>query len=90
MMNRYFERHPERRGTGLERRAAATRHAIGARAYASRGMLGPSLRRLGRSIALDPRAAPVEAALALPAMWGHARLAVARRRRVSRPAGGAR
>lgn len=81
MMEGYFDRHPERRGTALERRAAATRHAISARAYASRGMVRSALRLLGRSLALDPRAAPVEAALALPALWGHLRYTVADRAR---------
>jgi glycosyltransferase involved in cell wall biosynthesis len=79
MMERYFERHPELRGTALERRAAATRHAIAARAYASRGMAGPALRRLARSLSLDPRAAPIEAGLALPGLLGHVRHALAPR-----------
>jgi glycosyltransferase involved in cell wall biosynthesis len=73
MMNRYFERHPDLRGTRLERRAAATRDAIAARAYASRGLRREALRRLGRSMAADPRAAVVEARLALPAAAGHLR-----------------
>ena len=81
MMEGYFERHPELHGTALERRAAATRHAIAARAYASRGQVGPMLRRLGRSIRLDPRAAPVEAGLALPALGGHIRNALSPKRR---------
>jgi Glycosyl transferase family 2 len=79
VMEGYFERHPEQRGTMLERHAAAVRHAIAARTYVVRGMVGASLRRLGRSLALDPRAAACEAALALPALWGHLRHAAALR-----------
>jgi glycosyltransferase involved in cell wall biosynthesis len=70
MMEGYFERHPELRGSRLERTAAAMRHAIAARAYFSRGQIGQTVRRLARSIALDPRAAVAEARLALPAVTG--------------------
>ena len=73
MMHHYFERHPDLRGTRLERRAAATRDAIAARAYASRGLRREALRRLARSMAAAPRAALVEAGLALPAAAGHLR-----------------
>jgi hypothetical protein len=78
MMEGYFARHPEQRGTPLERRAAATRHAIAARAYASRGLTRPAIGRIRQSLAMDPRAAVAEAALALPALWGHLRHARAR------------
>ncbi len=67
----YLERHPERRGTGFERRAVASRHAVAARARAMRGMARPALRRLGKSLALDPREAAIEAWAALPALRGH-------------------
>ena len=67
----YLERHPDRRGTAFERRASASRHAVAARARAMRGMAGPALRRLGRSLALDPREAAIEARAALPALRGH-------------------
>jgi glycosyltransferase involved in cell wall biosynthesis len=73
MMEAYFERHPELRSTGLERHAAAARHAIAARGYATRGMLGAAFRRTTRSLALDPRATAIEAWLALPALAGHFR-----------------
>ena len=79
MMERYFERHPEQRGTGLERRAAAARHAIAARAYATRGQPVRSLAGLLRSLWLDPRGAVVEGVLATPALVGHLRHTVARR-----------
>jgi glycosyltransferase involved in cell wall biosynthesis len=75
----YLERHPERRNTSFERRAAASRHAVAARARATRGMPGPALRRLGKSLALDPREPALEAWAALPALRGHARHALARR-----------
>jgi glycosyltransferase involved in cell wall biosynthesis len=68
----YLERHPDQRGTAFERRAQASRHAVAARARALRGMPGPALRRLGRSLALDPREAAIEAWAALPALRGHA------------------
>ena len=67
----YLERHPERRGTSFERRATASRHAVAARARATRGMAAPALRRLGQSLALDPREAAIEAWAALPALRGH-------------------
>jgi glycosyltransferase involved in cell wall biosynthesis len=67
----YLERHPERRGSVFERRAVASRHAVAARARAMRGMAGPALRRLGQSLALDPREAAIEAGAALPALRGH-------------------
>jgi glycosyltransferase involved in cell wall biosynthesis len=67
----YLERHPERRGTAFERRAVASRHAVAARARAMRGMAKPALRRLGQSVALDPREAAIEAWAALPALRGH-------------------
>ena len=74
----YLERHPER-NTSFERRATASRHAVAARARATRGMAGPALRRLGKSLALDPREPALEAWAALPALRGHARHALARR-----------
>jgi glycosyltransferase involved in cell wall biosynthesis len=79
MMERYVERHPDQRGASIERRAAAARHAVSARAYASRGLLAPSLQRLFRSVRLDPRAAAAEATAALPAAWGHLRHALSPR-----------
>jgi glycosyltransferase involved in cell wall biosynthesis len=67
----YLERHPDRRGTAFERRAVASRHAVAARARAMRGMAKPAMRRLGQSLALDPREAAIEAWAALPALRGH-------------------
>ena len=67
----YLERHPELRGTAFERRAHASRHAVASRARATRGLAGPALRRLLKSVVLDPREAPIEAWAALPALGGH-------------------
>jgi O-antigen biosynthesis protein len=75
----YLERHPERRGTSLERRATASRHAVAARARATRRIVAPALARLARSLALDPRETALEAWAALPALRGHAGRALARR-----------
>ena len=68
----YVERHPALRGTPFERRAHASRHAVAARARATRGLARRALRRLLRSLVLDPREAPIEAWAALPALAGHA------------------
>lgn len=73
VLRRYFERHPERRGGPLERRAEAGMHALEARVRLTHGMPRAALRRLVASLALDPSAAPVEAAHAAPALVGHAR-----------------
>ena len=81
----YLERHPERRGTAFERRAVASRHAVAARARAMRGMAKPALRRLGQSLAADPREAAIEAWAALPALRGH--VATAAGIRARRPTG---
>ena len=76
----YLDRHPELRGTAFERRAIASRHAVAARARATRGMPGPALKRLAQSLVADPREAALEARAALPALRGHAARAVRRRR----------
>lgn len=70
VIERYLERHPDQRGTAFERRARASRHAVAARARATRGMAGPALRHLGRSLALDPREAALEAWASAPALRG--------------------
>jgi glycosyltransferase involved in cell wall biosynthesis len=88
VIERYLERHPEQRGTWLERRAHAGRQATAARASATRGKVAPALRRLGRSVLLDPRASVRELWFALPALWGHARHAVSPRAPVAAGDGG--
>jgi glycosyltransferase involved in cell wall biosynthesis len=70
VIERYLDRHPELRGTAFERRAVASRHAVAARARATRGMVGPAIRRLAHSVVLDPREAAIEARAALPALRG--------------------
>jgi len=80
----YLERHPDRRGTGFERRAVASRHAVAARARATRGMVAPALRRLVCSLALDPREAALEAWTALPALRGHLTRSLRRKRSSAR------
>ena len=76
----YLDRHPDRRGTGFERRATASRHAVAARARATRGIRGAALRRLLESLLLDPRAVAIEAWAALPALRGHVSSAAGLRR----------
>ncbi len=76
----YLERHPDLRGTAFERRATASRHAVAARARAVRGMAKPALRRLGQSLALDPRETALEAWAALPALRGHVARAAGQKR----------
>ena len=87
VVERYFERHPERRGTSLERRANARAVAQAARIYASNGELGKAFRRLGGAVRLDPRAVWVEFVQALPALPSVIRRRL--RRLLRRPAPGA-
>jgi glycosyltransferase involved in cell wall biosynthesis len=84
VIERYLDRHPDRRGSAFERRALAARHAVAARARATRGMPGPALRRLGRSLALDPREAALEAWAALPALRGRVANAAGQKRSSAR------
>jgi glycosyltransferase involved in cell wall biosynthesis len=81
----YLDRHPHQRGTAFERRATASRHAVAARARATRGMKKAALWRLAQSLALDPRETAIEAWAALPALRGH--LAHAARLRARRSSG---
>ncbi len=60
MINRYFERHPEQRGTRLERRARASILLASAAAWGSRGRHREYARRLGHALMLDPAAAAGE------------------------------
>jgi glycosyltransferase involved in cell wall biosynthesis len=78
IVDRYFERHPEQRGSSLERRARAATSAHIARVYASNGEFGKSFRRLGRALRLDPRAVWFEAVQALPAIPSMVRSRLAR------------
>ncbi len=71
-VDRYFERHPERRGTALERRARATVDAMAARTLVSRRSFGRGVRVAWRAAAADPAALAGEARRAAPALAGHA------------------
>jgi glycosyltransferase involved in cell wall biosynthesis len=82
IVERYFERHPDRRGTGLERRARAMLDAKAARVYASRGRWADAVAPAARAAYTDPRALLAEAAQGVPAL----RAAVARRLSARRPA----
>jgi glycosyltransferase involved in cell wall biosynthesis len=73
VVERYFERHPDQRGTPLERLAEARIDAIAARRYATHGQPREALRRAGHALACDPRAVATELAQALPALWGRVR-----------------
>jgi glycosyltransferase involved in cell wall biosynthesis len=77
IVERYFERHPERRGTALERQARAMLDAKAARVYASRGRWGAAVGPMARAALRDPRALVMESTLGVPAL----RAAVGRRLR---------
>ncbi|MEA2219188.1 MAG: hypothetical protein QOJ35_1814 [Solirubrobacteraceae bacterium] len=57
VIDRYFERHPERRGTPLERQAYARLHLDRARAHAALGERAGALRELARAAPHAPAAA---------------------------------
>jgi glycosyltransferase involved in cell wall biosynthesis len=73
VIDRYFQRHPEQRGTRLERRVRARLMAHAGRVYATHGKPTKAISRLGRAAATDPTAVWVEARQALPAVAGRAR-----------------
>jgi glycosyltransferase involved in cell wall biosynthesis len=62
----YFRRHPEQRGTRLERRARARTLAHTGRVYATHRQPGKGMIRLARAATLDPRAVAVEVFQGLP------------------------
>jgi len=62
VLGRYFDRHPERRGTALERRAYARMHLDRTLAHAARGDLRLALRHLVRAGRRRPLAAAAVAA----------------------------
>jgi glycosyltransferase involved in cell wall biosynthesis len=68
VVDRYFERHPELRGTTLERRARAGILAQSARVYATNGEPWEAAKRIGRSVRLDPRAIWFEGIQGMPAL----------------------
>lgn len=70
VVDRYFERHPEKRGTRLERQAEARLLAISARRHVAHGEISESLKRARRAFGLNPRAVGDELVQALPFLWG--------------------
>jgi glycosyltransferase involved in cell wall biosynthesis len=75
VVERYFERHPDQRGTNLERLAEARLEAIAARRYATHGQPRQALRLARRALVRDPRAVAAEVGQAWPAIWGRLRYA---------------
>jgi glycosyltransferase involved in cell wall biosynthesis len=69
VLDRYFARHPEQRGSSLERRAYSRLHLDRARAHASLGERRPAARQLALAARRDPAAA-----LAAAGSLGAARL----------------
>jgi glycosyltransferase involved in cell wall biosynthesis len=85
VIERYFERHPERRGTVLERRARARLLAHAGRVYGTHGRRTVGMRKLLAAARLDPIAVGTEVRQALPALAGSARGALRRLRRDPSP-----
>jgi glycosyltransferase involved in cell wall biosynthesis len=73
VVNRYFERHPEQRGTRLERRVEAMLEASAARVRGTHWQPRESLRRLRRAFVLDPLVVAQEGLRGVPALWGRLR-----------------
>jgi glycosyltransferase involved in cell wall biosynthesis len=67
VLDKYFERHPEQRGTRLERKAEARLEAMLARVAATHGRPREALGRLARALRLDPGAVAAEVRDAAPA-----------------------
>ena len=70
---RYFERHPEQRGTALERKARARMLTHAARIYATHRRPGKAISGLARAARLDPGAVWIEVRLALPRLAARGR-----------------
>jgi glycosyltransferase involved in cell wall biosynthesis len=79
VVQRYFRRHPEERGTSLERRARAMLDAHAARVHATHGSPLRGLGRLARATVRDPRAVAGEVSRAMPAVRGYLRRGLGRR-----------
>jgi glycosyltransferase involved in cell wall biosynthesis len=69
----YFERHPEQRGTSLERLARARILAHQGRVSATHRHPRKAIAKLGRAGAMDPRAVWAEVVQAMPAVLGRGR-----------------
>ncbi len=72
VVERYFERHPEQRGTSVERRARARLHAVAARVAATHGRPRAGLALAAAAARSDPRALGDELLQALPALASRA------------------
>jgi Glycosyl transferase family 2 len=70
---RYFERHPEQRGTPLERRARARTLAHAGRIYATHRRPAKAISRLARAARLDPGAVWIEVSQGLPRLAARGR-----------------
>jgi glycosyltransferase involved in cell wall biosynthesis len=70
VVEEYFVRHPEQRGTRLELLAKARLHAIAARRHATQGRGREALPQLREALLLDPRSVVHELALGMPALLG--------------------
>ena len=73
--SRYFDRHPDQRGTRVERRSAAAVSAHAAIVNAGRGATADAWRSAGASLRADPLALAATARQWLPAVIGHVRYA---------------
>jgi glycosyltransferase involved in cell wall biosynthesis len=73
IVTEYFARHPELRGSRLERLAEARLQATSARVRATHGQPREAFRRFWKALRLDPRAVAYEVAQIFPAAWGHVR-----------------
>jgi glycosyltransferase involved in cell wall biosynthesis len=73
VVSSYFGRHPELRGSRLERLAEARLQATSGRIRATHGQPREGLRRLWKALRLDPRAVWYEAVQIASAVWGHIR-----------------
>jgi glycosyltransferase involved in cell wall biosynthesis len=73
---RYFERHPDQRGTALERRSRAMLEARAARVDASHRRPRSAAGHALRALRIDPRELAGEVARSLPALGGKTRAAV--------------
>jgi glycosyltransferase involved in cell wall biosynthesis len=73
VVERYFERHPEQRGTALERKSWARVLAHSGRVYLTHGYFGRGIGSLARAAIRDPGAIAVEVAQGAPAATSLAR-----------------
>jgi glycosyltransferase involved in cell wall biosynthesis len=79
VIDRYFERHPEQRGTAVERRARARLEAMLARASAAKRRRLQAASLAARALQRDPSSLAEEAWRSFPAVVGHTRARVRRR-----------